>query len=55
MARVPKTFFYRNQDWGQGTPSFTKKQIAEMCYLYRRTGHNIFASGLIYTNYQYES
>ena len=29
--------FFRNQDWGEGTLIFRKK-IAEMCYLYRRTG-----------------
>ena len=42
MARVYKTFFFEikigiQTVWGQGAPSFRNK-IAEMCYLYRRTG-----------------
>ena len=37
MAQVYKTFFFRNQDWGEGIPCFRNK-IAVMCYLDRRTG-----------------
>ena len=43
MARVYKCFFEIKIDlptiWGLGTPPFRNK-IAEMCYLYRRTGRD---------------
>ena len=44
MAPSLQNVFFRNQDWhsddlgSQRTPYFRNK-IAEMCYLYRRTGH----------------
>ena len=43
MTRVHQTFSFEVKIgiptiWAQGTPSF-RKQMAEMCYLYRRKGH----------------
>ena len=37
-SSTKKRFFFRNQDWGTRTASFRNK-IAEMGYLFRRTGH----------------
>ena len=53
MGRVYETFcFFEIKISGQGTPFFTKKNIAETCYLYRRTGGNAYqceSTGLVST------
>ena len=46
MVRVYKTFFFKIKIgiptiWGRGTPPPFRNKIAEMCYLYRRTCHDM--------------